>query len=176
MKKLSPRGQRWLKGFHSYFACMWVGAAIVLSVKQFFVNPSDGGELYGITATMDFIDIFIIIPGALGVLLTGLIYSVWTNWGWFKHSWITVKWVICVYGVVFGTYPLGPWMSGLARISRDKGLAALSDPTYLHNRTMLYAFGTFQVATLIFAVFITALKPWKKKAKTRPQTDEGVDR
>ena len=174
MKKLSPGGQRWLKGFHSSFACMWVGAAIVLSVKQFFVNPSDGGELHGITATMDFIDIFIIIPGAMGVLLTGLIYSIWTNWGWFKHNWITVKWIICVYGVAFGTYPLGPWMSGLARISKEQGLAALSDPTYMHNRLMLYAFGTFQAATLIVAVFISALKPWKKKAKIRTQSNKEV--
>jgi hypothetical protein len=165
MKKLSPSGQRWLKAFHSLFACMWVGAAIVLSVKQFFVNPSTGGELYGITSTMDFIDIVIIIPGAMGVLLTGLMYSVWTNWGWFKHNWITVKWLICLYGVIFGTYPLGPWMSGLASLSKEKGMAALFDPTYLHNRTMLFTFGTFQAATLIFAVFITALKPWKKKTR-----------
>lgn len=166
MKKLGPGGQRWLKGFHSFFACMWVGAAIVLSVKQFFINPSDGGELYGITSTMDFIDIFIIIPGAIGVLLTGLIYSIWTQWGWFKHNWITVKWVICLYGVVFGTYPLGPWMSDLAHISKAHGLSALSDPTFLHNRMMLIIFGTFQVSTLIFAVFITALRPWKKKRGT----------
>ena len=169
MKKLTPGGQRWLKSFHSFFACMWVGAAMVLSVKQFFINPASGGELYGITATMDFIDIFIIIPGAIGVLLTGLIYSIWTHWGWFRHNWISVKWVICLYGVGFGTYPLGPWMSGLAHISQEKGLAALADPTYLHNRTMLYTFGTFQVATLIFAVFITALKPWTKKEKVRLQ-------
>jgi uncharacterized membrane protein len=174
MKKLSPKGQRWLKAFHSLFACMWVGAAIVLSAKQFFVNPSNGGELYGITSTMDFIDIFIIIPGAIGVLVTGFMYSMWTNWGWFKHGWITVKWIICWYGVVFGTYPLGPWMSGLARISREQGMSALSNPAYLHNRTMLYMFGTFQAATLVFAVFITALKPWKKRAKDLSQMDESI--
>jgi hypothetical protein len=165
MKKLSPEGQRWLKGFHACFACMWVGAAIVLTVKQFFVNPSDGGELYGITSTMDFIDIFIIIPGAIGVLLTGIIYSVWTRWGWFRHKWILAKWVICLYGVIFGTYPLGPWMSGLASMSKEQGLAALADPAYLHNQTMLCIFGTFQAVTLIFAVFISALKPWTKKAR-----------
>jgi hypothetical protein len=154
---------------------MWVGAAIVLSIKQFFINPSDAGELYGITATMDFIDIFIIIPGAIGVLLTAVIYSVWTNWGWFKHNWIVAKWMICLYGVIFGTYPLGPWMSGLAHLSREKGLAALADPTYLHNRTMLFTFGTFQVLTLIFAVFITALKPWKKRSSAQSQMNAGVD-
>jgi len=165
MKKLSPEGQRWLKSFHCLFACMWVGAAIVLSVKQFFVNPSNGGELYGITSTMDFVDIFIIIPGAIGVFLTGLMYSILTNWGWFKHNWITVKWIICLYGIIFGTYPLGPWMGSLADISKEQGMGALLNPTYIHNRIMLYTFGTFQAITLIFAVFITPLKPWKKKVR-----------
>lgn len=165
MKKLSTKGQRWLKCFHILFACMWVGAAIVLSVKQFVVNPSSGAELYGITSTMDFIDIYIIIPGAMGVLLTGIVYSVWTQWGWFKHNWITVKWGICIYGVAFGTYPLGPWMSSLAHISKEQGLAALTHPTYLQNRTLLYIFGTFQASTLIFSVFISTLKPWKKSGR-----------
>jgi hypothetical protein len=165
MKRIGPTGQRWLKAFHSFFACMWVGAAIVLAVKQFFVTPSQGGELYGIQATMEFIDDFIIIPGAVGVMLTGLIYSIWTNWGWFKHRWITVKWLICLYGVIFGTYPLGPWQSGLVRLAGEKGMAALTDPTYRHNAKMLYLFGTFQVCTLIFAVFVTALRPWQKKAR-----------
>jgi hypothetical protein len=163
MRKLNPKGQRWLKAFHVVFACMWVGAAITLTTKQFFVNPESGGELYGIAATMDFIDIFIIIPGAFGVLLTGIIYSVWTNWGWFKHNWITVKWVICLYGIIFGTYPLGPWMSSLAHMSKEQGLDALNNATFLHNQKMLMIFGTLQVCTLVFAVFITALKPWKKR-------------
>jgi uncharacterized membrane protein len=166
MKKLGTKGQRWLKGFHSLFACMWVGAAICLSVKQFFIHPTDGGELYGIIATMDFIDIYIIIPGAMGVLATGLLYSIWTNWGWFKHNWITAKWIICAYGVIFGTYPLGPWLSDLAHITKEQGLDALRDPTYLHNQKMLMLFGTFQAATLIFAVFLSGLKPWKKKRPT----------
>ena len=38
MKKLGARGQRWLKVFHLFSACLWVGAAVVLSVKQFFVR------------------------------------------------------------------------------------------------------------------------------------------
>lgn len=148
---------------------MWVGAAICLSVKQFFVNPTNGGELYGILTTMDFIDIYIIIPGAFGVLLTAVIYSTWTNWGLFKHNWIIVKWVICIYGIIFGTYPLSPWMTEMVHISKDAGLGALSNPTFLHNQKMLHIFGTFQAMTLLFAVFITCLKPWKRKRAVRPQ-------
>ena len=51
-------------------------------------------------------------------------------------------------------------------IAKEKGLGALSDPTYLHNHKMLLIFGTLQAATLIFAVFLTALKPWKKRNQT----------
>lgn len=161
MKKMGAQGQKWLKGFHILFACMWVGGAITLTLKQMFLHAESGMELYGITATMNFID-YIIIPGAAGCLLTGLLYSTFTNWGWFKHNWVTVKWVICLYGVIFGTYPLGPWMGTLVDIARDQGLAALSDPTFIHIRQMLMIFGTFQALTIVFAVFISTLKPWKR--------------
>lgn len=33
---------------------------------------------------------------------------------------------------------------------------------YVHNHKMLLFWGTFQALTLVFAVFITVLKPWKK--------------
>ena len=163
MAKISGSGQKWLKGFHVFFAGLWIGGAVALNLKQFFVNPTDGMELYGIVSTMKFIDDFIIIPGAVGLVLTGLLYSIWTNWGWFKHPWVTVKWCINLYGVIFGTFFLGPWLNSLPPIALNKGLTALSDPTFMHNRRMLIIFGTFQVATIIFAVFVSALKPWKKK-------------
>ena len=73
MKKLSVRAQKWLKAFHVLFAGIWVDAALRLTLKQFFINPADGMELYGITATLKFIDDFILIPGAIGSLLTALI-------------------------------------------------------------------------------------------------------
>ena len=166
MKKKSSRGQRWLKCFHVFSACVWVGCAVVLMINQFYISPGDGRELYGIVATLDFIDLFILVPGAIGTLLTSLIYSIWTKWGWFKHKWIIVKWVICVVGIVFGTFWLGPWVSGMANIAAEKGLAALADPEYQYNRLMSIAFGNAQGLTLIFAVFISILKPWKSKKES----------
>ncbi|MBU2510029.1 hypothetical protein KJ966_01785 [bacterium] len=163
MKKLGVSGQKWLKCFHVYFGCVWVGCATTLMIMQFAINPSDGRELYGIMATLDFIDLFILVPGAIGTLLTSLIYSIWTKWGWFKHYWIIIKWIICAFGIIFGTFWLGPWLSGMAHISEVKGLGAFSDVDYAHNLRMQLIFGTFQGLTLIFAVFISVLKPWKKR-------------
>lgn len=163
MKKLSVRAQKWLKTFHVLFAGIWVGAALSLTLKQFFINPANGMELYGITSTLKFIDDFIIIPGAIGSLLTAFIYSIWTKWGWFKHKWIAVKWCINLYGVIFGTFWLGPWLNSLVPIAKDKGLSALADPLFFHNRNMLMVWGSFQAATIVFAFFLSTLKPWKKK-------------
>ncbi|PKN61278.1 MAG: hypothetical protein CVU57_30215 [Deltaproteobacteria bacterium HGW-Deltaproteobacteria-15] len=165
MKKFGAKGQRWLKVFHLFFACLWVGGAVTLCSKQFFVNPADGGELYGILWTLRYVDDWIIIPGAMGSLLTGLLYSLKTNWGWFKHRWVTVKWVINLYGVIFGTFWLGPWLNSLPPIAKTQGIQALSDPVFAHNRTMLLVFGTFQAATCVFAVFVSVLKPWKTRGQ-----------
>jgi hypothetical protein len=54
MKKLSSKGQKWLKCLHIYSGCVWAGCATVLTIKPFFVNTEDGGELYGILSTLDF--------------------------------------------------------------------------------------------------------------------------
>jgi hypothetical protein len=107
-----------------------------------------------------------LVPGAIGTFLTALIYSIWTNWGWFKHNWITVKWIICIFGLVFGTFWLGPWVGEMAAIAKDKGLDALSDPNFIRNRQNSMIYGTLQGLTVIFAAFISTLKPWKKKKTT----------
>ncbi|MBW1709380.1 MAG: hypothetical protein JRG97_06475 [Deltaproteobacteria bacterium] len=163
MKKFGAKGQRWVKSFHVFFACVWIGAAVCLILISFFLQATDGKELYGIDRSLKFIDDFIIIPGAIGSFLTGLIYAIFTNWGFFKHNWIIVKWIICIGGIIFGTFWLGPWLNHSVPISGDLGLGALSDPAYVHNKTMNLWFGTLQGLTLIFAAFISVFKPWKKK-------------
>jgi hypothetical protein len=163
MKNLSPRGTKWLKAIHVTLACAWVGAGVSLVIMQFALTATGGQELYGIDRAKKFIDDFIIIPGAFGMLITGLIYSLFTPWGFFKHNWVTVKWVINVGGILFGTFFLGPWINGMPPISGDIGLKALTDAVYMHNKGMNSIYGTMQVATLIFAVVISVLKPWKKK-------------
>jgi len=162
VKKLSAKGQKWLKGFHIFFACLWVGAAVCLALMNIFLKTDDGNVLHGINLSMKFIDDFIIIPGAMGSLLTGLIYSIFTGWGWFKQNWIIIKWMINIFGIIFGTFWLGQWVNGLIPISETQGIGALSNQTFMHNKNMVLIWGTFQLCTLIFAVLISILKPWRK--------------
>lgn len=167
MKHLSSKGQRWLKGIHIVFAGAWVGAGFSLLLMQGFLHAMDGKMLYGIDVSMKFVDDFIIIPGAFGSFLSGLAYSLFTPWGFFKHRWITVKWIINVGGILFGTFWLGPWLNGMPPISAELGMSALQDPAYIHNKTMGLSFGLVQVGSLVLALFLSTLKPWKKKGGMR---------
>lgn len=167
MKKLSARGQKWLKGCHVFFAGLWVGGAVALTLMNFLLKAADGMELYGINRSLKFVDDLIIIPGAMGSLLTALIYALFTNWGWFKHRWITLKWIINVGGVIFGTFWLGPWTNSLVPLAKARGLAALADPAYAQTRTLLLSLGTIQACTIVLAVFISVLKPWKRSKANR---------
>jgi len=163
MKKFSAKGQKWLKCIHIFFASLWVGGAITINLMIFILKATDGMQLYGINLSMKFVDDFIIIPGALGSLITGILYAIFTNWGWFKHNWIIVKLVINIFGVIFGTFWLGPWLNLLPPLSKAEGLGALSNDVYVHYLKMLYVWGPFQTVTIIFALFISVLKPWKKR-------------
>jgi hypothetical protein len=167
MKKIGSKGLELLKGMHVFFGCMWIGTAITICVKLFFITAADSGELYGIMSTLDFIDISILVPSAVGLSITSFIYSAWTHWGCLKHRWITVKWIICLTGIIFGTYPLRPFIKSLAVISKTKGIEALFDPVFIYHKNILMILGTFQCILLIAAIFITVIKPWKRKARER---------
>jgi hypothetical protein len=162
MPRIGPKGQKWLKIFHILFACMWVGGGVALVLMSWWVSAFDGPALYGKLSAMKLVDDAVIIPGANGVLLTGLLYSLFTRWGWFEHRWILIKWCVNLYGVLFGTFFLGPWLNSLPPIAKEEGPAALLNPVYAHNHRMLLLWGTFQVSTLVLALFVTVLKPWKK--------------
>lgn len=165
MAKLGPQGQKWLKCLHVLLACLWVGGAVTLFSMNSFVSPEDASALYGISYSKKFVDDFIIIPGAVGLLLTGVAYALFTNWGWFKHRWIVVKWLVNLFGIILGTFWLGPWTNGLLAICKSEGAKALSNPAYVHNLTMLRGWGGFLLATILFALFVSIIRPWKKRSR-----------
>lgn len=163
MKKITSKSQKYLKVIHLCFVSAWIGGAFSLTLLNFFLKSNDGKIIHGINLARQFIDYFIIIPGALGCLFTGIAYSVLTHWGWFKHNWLIGKWAITIFGIIFGSFWLGPWIDNNTALSEKFGVGVLSLSKYLQNEQFLYYFGTFQLSTLIFALYLSVIKPWKSK-------------
>jgi hypothetical protein len=49
---------------------------------------------------MHFVDVFVIIPSALGIIITGALLSALTQWGFTRYHWIIVKEVARIFLVV----------------------------------------------------------------------------
>ncbi len=160
MPKLNATARMWLKGIHIVFIGAWVGAATCMLLLHFVSRPTSGDEMYAINEALKLIDDFVIIPAAIGSLLTGLLISWLTPWGFFKWRWIVVKWALTISVMLFGTFALGPWVNGMAEISAAERWQALQNPTYLHYRQMLSIFSSPQFIVLLFMVIISVLKPW----------------
>ncbi|WP_027192220.1 hypothetical protein [Fundidesulfovibrio putealis] len=158
--RLGPVGQKWLKSLHILFGGSWVASGVCITVMGAFQEPGNGAVLHGFDLSRKFIDDFLVIPAAVGCLLTSVAYSLFTGWGWFRHRFVTVKWCICIFGIVFGTFWLGPWLNALPPLSGTEGLGALSNRAYAEARTLNFWGALFQNATLVFALFISTLKPW----------------
>ncbi len=171
MPILKSTGQKWLKGLHLLAVACWVGGGVSLLLLYFLKDGvADGGALYGINQSIHHVDMnVIVIPGAFGCLFTGLAYSLLTGWGFFKHGWMIVKWIVTVSAILFGTFYLGPWETAMMDLSGSLGLEALDDPAYLENQRLNLFWGTVQVAILMATVFVSIFKPWKNLGARRQQ-------
>ena len=147
-------------------AGFWVGGAFGLTFMLLAPgSPGSGGELLGYNEACKFVDDFVIIPGAVGCLVTGLLFSLLSPWGFFRHRWVAVKWVLTVLCVLFGTFYLGPRINGQPAITAVAGLEALQDPAYLSNLSGNIKGGAIQLVTITFMVAISVLRPWRAAKK-----------
>ena len=167
MKKMGPKGLKWLKGIHLIAVSCWIGGGVALALLYFLKEGvTDGGVLHGIDQSIHYVDMaVIVIPGAFGCLLTGLAYGIFTRFGFFRHGWMIFKWILTVGAILFGTFWLGPWETRMMELSGQLGAAAPADAAYRYNMLMHEVFGTLQVSLLMVTVFISIFKPWKGKKK-----------
>ncbi|MDE5833411.1 MAG: hypothetical protein K2H64_10625 [Desulfovibrio sp.] len=95
-----------LKAIHMLSAIAWGGGAFAMQALHLMRASIDDNAAAAIVASCSyFIDTWVVMPGLLGCLLTGLFYSIFTAIGFFRFLWIIYKWIItlnaCVWGLTF---------------------------------------------------------------------------
>jgi hypothetical protein len=164
MRPLGRTARNVLLGFHILFAAVWLGGvAGLLLVSILGHSPAGGDALALARSTMQWIDWVLIIPSCLGSLATGFLFAWLTPWGFFKHTWLVIKWVLTAAMILFGIFFLGPWVDGTAKIAAERGLGALGDHAYAVTAVRVAAFSVVQIALLLFMLFLSTLKPFGKR-------------
>lgn len=158
--KLAPRAVKWLKALHIYLGAVWGGGAASLFALHCLYFPNTGPELYARNMALIYIDSFIIIPAAVGVLLTGLFYAHFTKWGYVKYYWIIIKWFSTLVFVLAGFFWIVPWLNRLKETSTLFRDQITVDPSFAAPMFLHLAMAGGQALLVLIIVIISVFKPW----------------
>ena len=164
MKRLGRRGRLWLRAFHIFFMGLYIGGNI--SELVIFASAgsaqSDGGlqAMYNIPGFH-----FSIAPCAIGTLVTGLLLSWLTPWGFFKHKWVVYTFAGTILSFLIYFPLILPVTNKLASLVDVGGLHALQNPEYISAWNRLIIIQVVYLLLLISMVFISVIKPWEKREK-----------
>lgn len=162
MNKLGVTARAWLKGTHVLASGIWVGAVACMLLVNVMARPGSGSEWHGMVTVLTLIDDWVVVPSAVGSLLTGFLISWLTPWGFFKWRWVTVKWVLTIVLILVGTFLLKPVLTEVEALAAAAAAGALQTLDLLSGRRVLVLSGMAMVTTLIFLMYISVFKPWKR--------------
>lgn len=163
MKKIGPKGLRWLKMIHVFLVVLFTGGILSSIALNFQMDFTRYDESYlGYKSSIIFSD-HIIRYGAVGTMLVGVIYGFFTNWGFFKHRWVGVKFVLYIVQTIVGIFIVDKLMMANMELLEVQQAAALNNPVFWTNHEIRKYAVLFQVAVTIFIFIISFLRPWSKR-------------
>lgn len=168
--RLTQKKKSILVALHVLSVASWIGGTLAMLLLTAYLSKGANGEqLLYTMASMKIIDENLLKYPALLSLITGILLSVWTQWGLTKHYWIIIKLVLTVMTIMIGILFLSKWTAGLGEMIKDMGFLALKDEQFKSTWTSILMTSSFNLVCLAFMTFITYLKPFGKVKKRKPQ-------
>jgi hypothetical protein len=159
---MRPRLQKLALTAHVAFSVGWVGAVgAFLAPAIAGLASEDAQTVRGAYLVMEWIGWFVLVPLSLASLLTGLISSLGTTWGLFRHYWVLFKLLINL----FATTILLLYMQTLGLLAdvAAQTTSSMAVPGALRNPTAVLHAG----AALLLLLVAMTLGVYKPRGLTR---------
>lgn len=145
----------------AHVACSvgWLGAVaafLVLSIAG--LRSQDAETVRGAYLSMNLMGQFIIVPLSLAALLTGLVQSLGTHWGLFRHYWVFVKFVLAIGATILLLLHQFTAVAAAARRVSGSSMGAL--PKVGSFGTQLVVDASLAVLVLVVTTTLSVYKPW----------------
>ena len=115
---MTPRVRKFALTAHVISSVGWLGAvAGFLALAAAGLISQDARMVRTAYLAMDLTYWFVIVPAGLASLLTGLVLSLGTTWGLFRHYWVLMKFLLTIPAIVLllvHTQPVN-YLAGVAR-------------------------------------------------------------
>jgi len=163
MKKIGPSGMKWLKTIHVFLVVVFFGGILSSLALNLHINLDKYEDSYLNYKNIIVISDNVVRWGAIGTLLVGLIYGFFTNWGFFKHRWVGVKFILYIIQTIVGIFIIDKLMIFNMELLESQKELALSNPIFIQNHEIRQYAIYFQVVVTTFIFIISFLKPWRKR-------------
>jgi hypothetical protein len=155
---MTPRFRKFALTAHVVSSVGWLGAvAAFLALAVAGLTSEDAQLVRAVYLVAEPLTWFVVIPLAFASLVTGIVQSLGTTWGLFRHYWVIFKLVIAVFATIvllMYTQTVGS-LADLAAKSAD--LSRLRGSTFvLHSG-----------AALLLLLAATVLAVYKPRGMTR---------
>ncbi|MDM5227594.1 DUF2269 family protein [Cytobacillus sp. NJ13] len=160
---MGTKAARWLKILHIVLVSLFFGGIMSSLVLNFNMKLAAYDQTLDMYQNVVAISDYIVRTGAVGTLLVGFIYGLFTNWGFFKHRWVTIKWILFIIQTIVGITIVDELMVENLALLEAEGSKALTNPVFIDNHTVRQYAVYFQIAVTLFIFAISVLRPWKKK-------------
>lgn len=156
---MTPGLRKFVLTAHVATTVGWLGAVVAfLALAVVGLTSEDGLTVRGTYLVMEPVAWFVLVPLAFASLLTGIVQSLGTQWGLFRHYWVLFKLLI----TVFATAVLLMYMetfSYMAGVAADPS----ADLEMVRNASpMLHA-----ALALLALLVATVLSVYKPRGMTR---------
>jgi hypothetical protein len=122
---MAPGLRKFALTAHLTFSVGFLGAALAyLALGVSAVTSQDAQTVRAAWIAMELIGWYVIVPLSLASLLTGLVMSLGTPWGLFRHYWVLITFVLTSFATVILLLHM-PNVSSLADVAREADGATL---------------------------------------------------
>ena len=163
MRKFGSIGLKLLKMLHLLLIVLFLGGILSSFALIMKLDLSAFDEVYLTYKNFNTISDNVVKIGAQGTILLGAIYGFFTKWGFIKHKWLAVKWILFIIQTFVGIFVVDRLMlANLALLETEK-VQALSDPVFIHNHFIRLYVVIAQIGLTLFALILSVLKPGRSR-------------
>ncbi|HEX2064818.1 MAG TPA: hypothetical protein VHE80_10405 [Acidimicrobiales bacterium] len=153
---MAPRLRKFALTAHVTSSVGWLGAVgCFLALAVAGLTSRDPQVVRASYLAMDVTARFVIVPLALAALATGLVQSLGTTWGLFRHYWVLIKFLVTIVATVVLLQQLEP-ITYVAGVAAETTLSRAD----LHQaRTSLVAHAGGGLLVLLVPTTLSVYKP-----------------
>jgi hypothetical protein len=154
---MKPNLRKFALTAHITLSVGWLGAVVAyLALAIVGLTSHDAQMVRAAYLSMEVIGWCVIVPSSLATLLAGLVESLGTRWGLFRHWWVLLKFLLTTGATIV-------LLRHMQAVTRMSGVAAdmiLSATDFRALRIQLVVHAGGGLLVLLAATVLSVYKPW----------------